>query len=220
MSFEKAHANSGFRLIATPRSPFARRIRLALVLREIDCEIQMTDVFNPSAEFLAANPLALVPVLFDPVISEWVPDSDTQLDILDESPILASRGVKPIWPVNSNLRPKVRVRSRWATGVMTATVAHFLERIRAASDPSVLSEHESVIRKTLEQIAQDVLASPEFWQGKDGPTQAGWDLGVALDYLELRLPEMDWRSEWSDLVQVRNLCDAHPIFRDTRPPAA
>jgi glutathione S-transferase len=137
-----------FQLIATPRSPFARRIRLALAFRGIAHEVRMTDVFNPSVELLSANPLALVPALFDPSIQEWVPDSDTILDILDESPVLAQLAVLPIWPVHSSARPRVRLRSRWATGVMTATVAHFLERARGLekADPDVLREHEEAIR--------------------------------------------------------------------------
>jgi glutathione S-transferase len=221
MVLESVSNASGFKLIATPRSPFARRIRLALALRDIEHEVQMTDVFNPSAELFAVSPLALVPILFDPVMNEWVPDSDTQLDILDESPLLASRAAKPIWPVNSNLRPRVRVRSRWATGIMTATVAHFLERSRSGgADAGFLAEYGDVIRRTLDRMEKDLRTHPDCWLGSEGPSQAGWDLGVALEYLDLRLPDLDWRREWPGLVQALTACEKREVFRNTRPPAA
>lgn len=99
-------------------------------------------------------------------------------------------------------------------------MAHFLERTRSASDPEVLAEHLGAIHKTLGQAEKDGADCPDLWLGKEGLTQAGWDLGVALEYLELRLPELNWRAEWPGLTQILEQCRTCAAFRETRPPAA
>jgi len=212
-----------FQLIATPRSPFARRIRIALLSRNLPFGEQMTDVFQPSPELLQANPLALVPVLFDPHTQEWVPDSDTILDVLDESPILAQHAVKPIWPIPASDRAKVRVRSRLAAGIMTATVAHFLERVReGGADSEVLAEHESASERALERLESDLKNMPDlFWRkGDTHPTQAGWDLAIALAYLDLRRPDWDWRARASACAVHLDCVEGLEAFQKTRPPKA
>ncbi len=211
----------GIVLIATPRSPFARRIRLALGMRGVPHDVRMTDVFQPSPELLESNPLALVPVFFDPASGEWIPDSDTILDVLDESPVLARSSLSPIWPVHSVNRPRVRLRSRWATGLMTATVAHFLERARAgAPDPEVLAEHENAIRRTLDRVESDLGRHPDFWGAGSDPTQAGWDLAVALAYLDLRMAALNWRNQHPQCSQFLEICEKNQEFQATRPPVA
>ena len=221
MSDDTEGSGSKFILWATPRSPFARRVRLALSLRGVPHVVHMTNVMEPSAEFLAANPLGLVPVLFDPGISEWVPDSDTQLDLLDESPFLAESAVKPIWPLRSGDRARVRARSRWATGMMTAAVAHFLEKNRSReADPEILKEHRDAILGVLAHVAGDMERNPALWVGSDGPTQAGWDLGVALEYLELRMPDIDWQKLLPSLPPFLQQCRQNAFFAGTTPPPA
>jgi glutathione S-transferase len=212
-----------FQLIATPRSPFARRIRIALLSRNLSFEEQMTDVFQPSQDLLQANPLALVPVLFDPHTQEWIPDSDTILDVLDESPILAQQAVKPIWPIPTSDRAQVRVRSRLAAGIMTATVAHFLERVReGAVHPEVLAEHESASERALKRLESDLQVEPDlFWRkGDTHPTQAGWDLAIALAYLDLRRPEWDWRKQAPGCAAHLDRAGQLEVFQKTQPPKA
>lgn len=212
-------AAGSFVLWATPRSPFARRVRLALGLRGVSHEVHMTNVMEPSREFLAANPLGLVPVLFDPGIAEWVADSDTQLDLLDESPLLAEAAVRPVWPLRSTDRARVRARSRWATGMMTAAVAHFLEKNRThGPDPEVLKEHRDAISAALGHVARDMERNAVLWAGSEGLTQAGWDLGVALEYLDLRMPDLEWRKLCPGLDPVLQVCRRNPIFAGTTPP--
>ena len=221
MNAEPAGSGAKFILWATPRSPFARRVRLALTLRSVPHEVRMTNVMEPSAEFLAANPLGLVPVLFDPVIGEWVPDSDTQLDLLDESPLLAELAAQPIWPLRTGDRARVRARSRWATGMMTASVAHFLEKNRSQdADPEVLKEHRDAILGVLAHVAGDMERSAGLWSGKEGQTQAGWDLGIALEYLDLRMPDIDWRKLFPVLSSFLQQCRQNPVFASTTPPPA
>lgn len=50
-------------LFISLRSPFARRVRLALLENQISYKEIVCDVFKPSAELIAVNPLIRVPVL-------------------------------------------------------------------------------------------------------------------------------------------------------------
>jgi glutathione S-transferase len=83
-----------------------------------------------------------------------------------------------------------------------------------------LAEHESVIKGTLERVQADLAQNRTFWIEGSDPTQAGWDLGVALAYLDLRMPALSWKAKHPDCVKVLEICEKHPLFQSTRPPAA
>src|SRR5688572_17224298 len=53
----------GGELFYSLRSPFARRVRLAFLESGCPFEEKVCDVFKPTAELLAVNPLGRVPVL-------------------------------------------------------------------------------------------------------------------------------------------------------------
>ena len=50
-------------LYISARSPFARRVRLALLENKIRFSEKVFDVFNPLPELITVNPLARVPAL-------------------------------------------------------------------------------------------------------------------------------------------------------------
>ena len=190
-------------LMLTPRSPFARRVRLALLRTKIPFTEQMVDPFNPSDEFLTANPLGLVPVLLG-MGSHPIIDSATILDELH----MVHGG---IWPETPAERTRVRYLSTLAEGVMSAAVAYYLEGLKPNPDPETRTEHSDVIRRTL-----GVLAAESVPRG----SQADWDLACALDYVSLRLPELEWRKTHATLVECLDRAQEDPNFAKTRPPAA
>lgn len=185
----------------SPRSPFARRVRVALRRLGIRHEERPINVFDPPAEFRADAPLGLVPV--------WVAGG---LKIADSNMILEhlEDHTWNIWPEDPPFRARVREASVLATGIMTATVTHFLEREHATPDPSFLEEHEMGILRAAERLG--MLPDDVFL----GPTQAGIDTVIAMEYLALRAPQLLKKiSLPSWLEKVNGL----PELLETRPPA-
>jgi glutathione S-transferase len=191
---------SSYRLLMTPRSPFARRVRLALARLGIPFEAVLTDVFKPSPEFLKTNPLGLVPVLIHPEAT--IPDSAAILEYLH-----AAHG-GAIWPKDPLEAARVRAQATLAEGIMAATVSHYLERLRPSPHAPWLEEQEEIIRGTLAALAEQEL----------GETQAAWDLAVALEYLDLRIPSFDWRKAHPRLVDFLEKHRVSPDFAATQPP--
>lgn len=206
-----------YRLLMTPRSPFARRIRLAFLRNGIDFTDVNTDVFNPTEEFLRNNPLGLVPVLLD----EGAPpiaDSNTILEVLHER-----HG--RIWPQDPELRLAVRISATLATGIMMATVQHFLETKRTTTPttgPSAewLADFTDTITRSLDQ-ASKLLSTQKnhgFLLGSEF-SQAGWDLAVALEYLDFRCPSLPWREKFPTLPAILAQAKRDPFFSQTAPVA-
>lgn len=208
----------------TPRSPFARRIRLAFLRAGIDFKDENTDVFNPTEEFLTANPLGLVPVLLDDP-AQPIFDSNTILEVIQER-----HG--RIWPQDPELRLAVRISSTLATGIMTATVQYFLETKRtpstgptsgagpATGGPSAewLAEFTDTITRALDRATQRLTTEQNhgFTLGAEF-SQAGWDLAVALDYLDFRYPALKWREKHPALLSFLSQAKRDPFFSQTAP---
>lgn len=204
-----------YRLHFTHRSPFARRIWIALDRLALDFERVEATPFEPTPEFLRANPLGLVPVLEKMeggTAQLSLPDSNTVLEFLHEA-----HG-RAIWPANLGESAQVRQASTWVTGLLTSAVSFVLETTRrsVASQEWVDDYQETVERVLLRVSEQDLSGLP--WVSQDGLTQAGWDLGVALEYLDLRMPHIDWRKRDSRFLDLLGKCQARPVFLASRPP--
>jgi glutathione S-transferase len=95
-----------YHLYASQRSPFARRIRLALNRLQIEATEEFVDVFANPASLNAVNPMGAVPTLmtrdFGPIC-----DSTNILEYLHEK-------TGAIWPKEEALRIRVRQRSVYA----------------------------------------------------------------------------------------------------------
>jgi glutathione S-transferase len=189
----------------TPRSPFARRIRLALARHAIPFIEKETNVFEPKPEFLEANPLALVPVL-ELSDGTQIPDSSTILDYIDEN-------LAPIYPKDPAARTRARILSTYAAGIMTCTVSHYLERIRTLPAEDWLTEQHENIERALKYLNT-------IWSPLDSITQAGWDIAVALEYLDLRLPDRARPERYLKLHSVLQEFGKQDVFKKTTPPPA
>jgi glutathione S-transferase len=188
----------------SPRSPFARRVRVALKRLGIRYEERPINVLDPPAEFRADAPLGLVPVWVAGPIK--IADSNMILEHLEDH-------TWNIWPEDPPFRARVREASVLATGVMTAAVAHFLEREHANPDPSFLAEHESAIVAALFRL--NSFQESVFVGNEGGPTQAGIDFVIATEYLALRVPHLLTRivlPSWAEKISML------PELAETRPP--
>src|SRR5438067_2016970 len=122
-------------LLITPRSPFARRVRLAFLENGVQFEEKTVEILKPNPEYNTINPLGRVPtaILKDGTV------------LIDSNLILTAfyeNRQSPLMPAN----PAARVRAyRWsaiATGLAEKIVEYFFEsqRPQANRDPELLVE--------------------------------------------------------------------------------
>lgn len=206
-------AMTPYRLTLSLRSPFARRIRLALRRLDVRFEEDVVNVFDPPAWLAERSPLALLPILTTPD-GKHLPDSGAILEFLHET---HGGG---IWPSEAALRFDVRRGAELGAGIMTATVAWFLETERKPGERSQawLDEHRETIERTLAHC-RDVGVSGAPWIVGGALTQAGWDLAVALEYLDLRMPQIAWRGLDPGFERLLGLARQAREFTETAPPA-
>ena len=96
------HPNT-YQLFLSQRSPFARRIRLALKRLGLPVEERVIDVFGDHPDLLRLNPLGMVPTLKTPE-GNGLFDSSAILEYLDDL-------TGGIWPKDRVLRAHIRQTS-------------------------------------------------------------------------------------------------------------
>jgi len=199
-------------LYASLRSPFARRIRLALHRLAISYEEKMVDVFQDNPALQSANPLALVPTLV--TAHGPVSDSANILEYLNDT-----HG--GIWPADLNAKLNARQAAVWAEGVMQSLVLYFQEaKMHEVPSPRWLKDHVESMQATLAYLAD---APSDVWFREkscgEGLTQAAWDLCVTLEYMDLRLPELNWRVKHPAFTTILETARKNSYFCETTPPA-
>lgn len=198
-------------LFVSPTSPYARKARVLLHEKGLAERVTET-VLNPHRdppELLARNPLGKIPTLvrddgpplYDSrVVCEW-------LDTLGPEPALL--------PATGEARWAVRRAEAHGDGMLDLVVATVMERARPAGEqsPGQVERWRAKIERALAAV-DDVRADLP-----DEPTLGHIALAVTLGYLDLRLPDLDWRAGRDALAQWHAAFAARASMRDTAPPA-
>lgn len=194
-------ALNGSTLFITPRSPFARRVRLAFLETQtgvpFEFKEKVCDVFNPTQELIELNPLARIPVLVT---------SNRQV-ILDSNLILQlfySLGPNPLMP--ENLQERLEV-FRWmgiAEGLCEKVVEYYINSLRPQSqrDPEVEEELKQISERVL-VAAENELQRSGSWIAGAQMSQADLDLVTALEYLMFRYSPISSSMDWSRFVGIK-----------------
>jgi glutathione S-transferase len=199
------------RLISASPSPFARKARVALIEKGIPFETVLDVPWDPDTVTQVHNPLAQAPVL---ILENEVSVYDSRviveyLEILAPEPRLV-----PEEPVHRLAHKQVEAL---ADGVCDAAVLAFLERGRAPEQRS-LGWTDRQLRKVVAGVAEadrilgdgEVVVAPAFGL-------ADIAVGCMLGYLDLRLPDIDWRGPHPRLARLADRLARRPSFRDTAP---
>lgn len=201
----------GSTLFISARSPFARRVRVALLENGIGYQEKVLDVFQPSADLWSANPLARVPTLLLKDKRVLI-DSNVILQAIYEE-----HADSPFFPHERKL--EVLHGCGLAAGLCDKAVEYFLETIRPASlqDQELFAELEGIFDRTLTAFDK-ALGGREYLVDNGGrPTQADFDLGCALAYIRLRHPK-PWLEKLRNCAALMERLDARPSFKKTAPP--
>jgi glutathione S-transferase len=200
------------KLFASLTSPYARKIRILLAEKNLPFELVVDSPWEANTRIPTLNPLGKVPVLitdegeafFDsPVIAGY-------LETLGAPP--------PLLPANALERVRVRQLEALADGITDAAVAALLESRRADGERSnaEIVRQKDKIERALAVLAQ--RAEGREWLHGNAISLADVAAGVALGYLDLRHPDIDWRARHPVLQPCAERLFARPSFIDTRPP--
>ncbi len=196
-------------IIASP-SPFARRARVALIEKGLDCEEIMDEPWNPGAIAPAHNPLGTVPVLI-------LDDGRTLYDARVIGEYLDTLAPPPLIPAEPGPRIEALQTEALADGVADAVVLLVLEEHRRPGMQS--GEWTARQRRKVEQGTVELarrLGDRAHFVG-DTLTVADIAAASALAYMDLRLPEYAWRPAYPNLVAFSGAMEARESFSRTRP---
>jgi len=203
------------KLFITPASPYARKVRIMLAEKHIECDIEIVpSLAAPESPVPAHNPLGKVPTLvLDDGTSLY--DSVVIVDYLDHKTPVAR-----LIPQDNNHRAVVRRWEALADGVCDAAIAVVMEKRRAPEkqDDTVIERQLLKVQRGLQVMSQDMGDSR--WTAGDKFTLADIATGVALGYVDLRMPEINWREAYPNLAALFEVLSARTSFIESVPPAA
>jgi glutathione S-transferase len=202
------------KLIASPTSPYARKVRIALAEKKIEYTLVDDSPWSPDSTVPGLNPLGKVPVL---VLDDGATlfDSRVIVEYLDTvSP------VSRLIPEPSRQRIAVKRWEALADGVCDAAVAIILERKRPARQQSAdaIGWQRQKVERGVAEFARELGDKP--WCSGDSYSLADIAVGCALGYLDLRHPDLDWRGQHANLARLAEKLGKRPTFAETAPPAA
>jgi len=197
-------------IIASP-SPFARKVRIALHEKGLPFEEVMDVPWNPDTVAPAHNPLGKIPVLL-PGDGRAIYDSRViveYLETLDAPPALI--------PADPAARVAVRQIEALADGLCDAVVLIVLEQARRPELQSAdwIARQRRKVELGTTELAR-LLGQGAHFVG-EGFTLADIAAGVALAYLDLRLPDYAWRPDFPALTAFSARMEARESFARTKP---
>jgi glutathione S-transferase len=198
------------KLLMTTRSPFARKVRVALRLKELDCEdveVALGDA-KPRA-LLASGPSQKVPVLLDGGLT--IADSTVICEYLEER-----YPQTPLYPTGYLARADTRMWEQLADEACDAAIRIFMDRQRPGGPPDLraLERAQASIGRILD-YAEDTLRTREYLVARQ-LTIADIALGAALGYIAFRLGE-EWFAKRPSVQAYHARLAVLPAFQATRP---
>jgi glutathione S-transferase len=200
------------KLLSSPASPFARKVRIVLAEKRMECDIERVDVQPADNPVNAHNPLGKIPTL---VLDDGTAlyDSRVIVEFLDNASPIARL-------IPEDKRERVAVR-RWealADGVLDAGLLVRYESLRPKNEQSAAWSGKQAARmhRGLAQLQADLGDKP--WCQGERYTLADIALGCCLGWLGFRKPGgIDWHAEYKGLAKQYEKLMERPAFAATVP---
>jgi glutathione S-transferase len=177
------------KLLASPASPYTRKVRVVLAEKRIDCDIERVDVQPVDNPVNAHNPLGKIPtLLLDDGTALY--DSRVIVEFLDNASPIAR-----LIPEDNRERVAVRRWEALADGVLDAGILIRYESLRPENERSAAwtGKQSARMRRGLAQMQADL--GEKHWCQGDRYTLADIALGCCLGWLGFRKPVgIDWHA--------------------------
>lgn len=202
------------KLLASPASPFTRKVRIVLAEKRIDCEMERVDVQPVENPVNAHNPLGKIPTL---VLDDGTAlfDSRVIVEFLDNASPIAR-----LIPEDNRERVAVRRWEALADGVTDAGILIRYESLRPENEqsPAWVAKQSARMHRGLAQMQSDL--GEKHWCVGDRYTLADIAVGCCLGWLGFRKPAgIDWRTEYPGLARHYDKLMERPAFAESVPSA-
>ncbi len=201
------------KLIGSLTSPYVRKVRVVMAEKKLDYEFALENVWAEDTQIQSSNPLGKVPCLIMDDNGSLF-DSRVIVEYLDTlSP------VGRLIPAPGRDRAATKCWEAVADGVLDAAVAINIEINRRAPElrsDAWIERQQKKITAALDYMDNN-LADHPFCMGINF-SLADIAVGCALGYLDLRLAELNWRSQYSNLQRLDEKLQSRPSFTTTLPP--
>jgi glutathione S-transferase len=200
------------KLIASPTSPYARKVRIALAEKKIEYQLVNESPMKPGNPLHAYNPLGKLPVL---ILDDGTHLYDSRV-IVEYIDLVSP--VSRLIPDPARQRIAVKKWEALADGVCDAAAAIVNERRRAEQLQSTewIERQARKISEGVAELARELGDRP--WCYGESCSLADIATGCALGYLDLRYPTLDWRKAYPNLARLAEKLGKRASFADTVPP--
>ena len=201
-----------FKLISATPSPYARKVRIALIEKGIPFELITEVPWNSTTATPRYNPLEKLPVLI-PDEGEAVYESSYILDWLE-----LKYPQTPLLPPDVDGILAAKKLDVLCNGVCDAVVLTFFERQRAGGgSPQWLARQRRKIEGGMQEIAR--LVGTREWAVGEQFSLGDIAAGTVTGYLSVRLTELPLRQMYPALAAYVDRLGARPSFASTVPVA-
>jgi glutathione S-transferase len=202
------------KLLGSTSSPYVRKVRVVLAEKKLECAFVVEDVWGTDTTISESNPLGKVPCLIMEG-AEALFDSRVIVEYLDTlSPV-----GKLIPPVGRE-RAEIKTWEALADGLMDAAILARLEatwsgRTKAQRSQAWIDRQLGKVNATVKVMSSGLGEKP--FCGGIHFSLADVAVGCALGYLDFRFPQIEWRTEYPNLVRLHDKLLQRPSFADTLP---
>ncbi len=202
------------KLLGSTSSPYVRKVRVVMAEKKLDYAFVPEDVWSASSTIAESNPLGKVPCLIMEG-AEALFDSRVIVEYLDTlSPV-----GKLIPPVGRE-RAEIKTWEALADGLMDAAILARLEatwtgRTKTQRSQVWIDRQLAKVNATVKSMSNGLGDKP--FCGGIHFSLADIAVGCALGYLDFRFPQIDWRTDYPNLVRLHDKLMQRPSFADTIP---
>jgi glutathione S-transferase len=202
------------KLIGSPASPYARKVRVVMAEKKLDYQYVIEDVWAPDTTITESNPLGKVPCLVMEG-GEAVFDSRVIVEYLDTlSP------VGKLIPAQGRERAEVKTWEALADGLMDAALLARMEvmfkgRTEVQRSQAWIDRQMDKINAVLKAMSTGLGDKP-FCSGVHF-SLSDVAVGCALGYLDFRFPQVAWRENYPNLTKLYEKLVLRPSFVETAP---
>lgn len=201
------------KLLYTPNSPYARKIRIVAAEKHIDIKLEEVVLSAPDCPVKQYNPLGKVPVLILGDDNDSLYDSRVIAEYLDNRTPLAH-----LIPKDNTAKSAVRRWEALADGVCDAAVAVILEQRKPEQkqDEAFVARQMDKVTRGLSVLNNDL--GHNKWCVDDTFSLGDIAVGCMLGYIKLRFGNtIDLAGDYPNLERLQSVLMKRQSFIDSMP---
>ena len=200
---------STLKLIGSYTSPYVRKVRILLIEKNLPYEFILDDVWGAQPHVIQFNPLGQVPCLLLPA-GEVLTDSRSIAEYLD-------------WLVPASSVAHINERLevlRWqaiAEGIIDTSVKYRVEQIRppALQWQDWFIRQKDILQRCFKALNQHLAT--HTWLANNQYSVADLTLQCALNFIDFRMGDWDWRAEFAHLKRFETQLANQTAYIETMP---